>query len=276
MIFKSHWTGIGVASPRSRYTEARLAREELRRPGVYVLVGPADEASYEARIYVGEGEDPRARIDSHHASKDFWNRLVLFTSVGQVLNKAMIRYLEARLLQLAANADRVELDNGNAPSLPPLSEPETADAESFLADMLLIFPILGTNIFEPQQQTASPHRLHLDRTDAQGEGAETDDGFMVFAGALARATSSLDEWKKGWAGLRASLIDSGALVPDQGGASLRLATDQEFRSPSAAASILLGRSANGLIEWKDSAGSTLKQLREQTVAATPEADAPGT
>lgn len=30
-----------------------------------------------------------------------------------------------------------------APSLPPLSEPDTADAESFLADMLLIFPILG-------------------------------------------------------------------------------------------------------------------------------------
>jgi len=109
-------------------------RAELRKPGVYVLVGPADEASYEARIYVGEGEDPRGRIDSHHASKDFWNRLVLFTSFGQALNKAMIRYQEARLLQLAASAGRAELDSGNAPGLPPLSEPDTADAESFLAD----------------------------------------------------------------------------------------------------------------------------------------------
>jgi hypothetical protein len=36
-----------------------------------------------------------------------------------------------------------------------------------------------------------------------------------------------------------------------------------------AAAILLGRTANGLIEWKDSSGSTLKQLREQMVAATP-------
>lgn len=90
-----------------------------------MLVGPAEDPAYEARIYVGEGEDPRARIDSHHASKDFWNRIVLFTSFGQALNKAMIRYLEARLLQLAANAGRAELDNGNAPSLPPLSEPMT-------------------------------------------------------------------------------------------------------------------------------------------------------
>jgi hypothetical protein len=32
----------------------------------------------------------------------------------------------------------------------------------------------------------------------------------------------------------------------------------------------------GLNEWKDSSGSTLKHLREQMVAATPEADAPGT
>ena len=134
LIFKSHWTGIGLASPRSRYPEVRLVRAELRKPGVYVLVGPADEASYEARIYVGEGEDPRGRIDSHHASKDFWNRLVLFTSFGQALNKAMIRYQEARLLQLAASAGRAELDSGNAPGLPPLSEPDTADAESFLAD----------------------------------------------------------------------------------------------------------------------------------------------
>src|ERR1022692_898453 len=71
LIYKSHWTGIGVASTRSRYAEVRLARGELRTPGVYVLVGPAEDPSYDARIYVGEGEDPRARIDSHHASKDF-------------------------------------------------------------------------------------------------------------------------------------------------------------------------------------------------------------
>lgn len=202
LIFKSHWTGIAVASPRSRYPDVRLAREELRKPGVYALVGPADEASQEARIYVGEGEDPRARIDSHHANKDFWNRLVVFTSFGQALNKATIRYLESRLLQLAATAGRAELDNGNAPALPPLSEPDTADAESFLTDMLVIFPILGVNVFEPLQQTTSASRLHLSGPEAEGEGAETDDGFVVFAGALARAATvdSFKEWSKGWAG----------------------------------------------------------------------------
>jgi hypothetical protein len=67
-----------------------------------------------------------------------------------------------------------------------------------------------------------------------------------------------------WPNLRESLIDSGTLVPVEGGVSLRLTTNYVFKSPSAAAAILLGRNANGLEEWKDSSGSTLKHLREQS------------
>jgi hypothetical protein len=40
LIFKSHWTGIAVASPRSRYPEVRLTPEALRKPGVYALWNP--------------------------------------------------------------------------------------------------------------------------------------------------------------------------------------------------------------------------------------------
>jgi Domain of unknown function (DUF4357) len=268
LVFKSHWTGIAVTSPRSRYADARVQRGELRTPGVYVLVGPAEDVKYENRIYVGEGEDPRARIDSHHANKDFWNRIVLFTSFGQTLNKATIRYLEARLLQLAATAGRAELDNGNAPALPPLSEPEIADAESFLSDMLVIYPLLGINVFEPLEQATSPDRLHLQGPHASGEGSETEEGFVVFTGALARTQSV--ESMPGWAAsLRETLTQSGALVPVEGSESLRLTSDYVFNSPTAAAAVLLGRSAAGPIEWKDEAGLTLKQIRQQSVATTP-------
>jgi hypothetical protein len=152
LVSKSNWTGLAIASSRSRYPNARIARNEFRTPGVYVLVGPPENAKYEARIYVGEGEDPRGRIDAHHGSKDFWNRLVLFTSTGEVLNKATIRYVEARLLELALQAGRAELDNGNAPGLPPLTEPDQQDAESFLGDMLIIYPLLGLNVFESSER----------------------------------------------------------------------------------------------------------------------------
>ena len=71
LVFKSHWTGIAVTSPRSLYAQARLQRPELRTPGAYVLTEPAEEIQFGSRIYVGEGEDPRARTDNHHANKDF-------------------------------------------------------------------------------------------------------------------------------------------------------------------------------------------------------------
>jgi hypothetical protein len=171
------------------------------------------------------------------------------------------------LLQLAATAGRAELDNGNAPALPPLSEPEIADAESFLSDMLVIFPILGINSFEPLEQVTGPDRLHLHGPHALGEGSETEEGFVVFTGALAReqTVDSMPGWA---ANLRETLIQSGTLVPVEGGGSLRLATDHVFNSPSAAAAVLLGRSAAGPIEWKDDEGRTLKQIREQAVATT--------
>ena len=51
----------------------------------------------------------------------------------------------------------------------------------------------------------------------------------------------------------------GTLVVD--GAVLRLVTDYLFSAPSAAAGVLLGRTANGLKEWKDENGRPLSQIR---------------
>ncbi len=39
--------------------------------------------------------------------------------------------------------------------------------------------------------------------------------------------------------------------------------DYSFNSPSAAAAVILGRSANGRTEWKDVQGKTLKQIQEK-------------
>jgi hypothetical protein len=264
LVSKSNWTGLAVATSRSRYPSARVGREEFRRPGVYLLTGPPENSKYESRIYLGEGEDPRVRIDAHHAQKDFWNRLVLFTSSGQILNKATLRYIEARLLELANAAGRAEIDNGTGPALPPLSEPDQQDAESFLRDTLIIYPLLGINAFEQPDQAEMGDLLTLSGPQAAGKGVESDDGFLVFAGAKARAATveSIPPWAQT---LRDELVESGALVPDESGASLNLIADHEFKSPSAAAAVLLGRSAAGPLEWRSPDGTPLRKLREQAV-----------
>lgn len=118
----SNWTGVGLVCSRSEYTAVR-AREDFGRPGVYVLDGSASGGSPSGRIYIGEADELRSRIDNHARYMDFWTTLFAFASKDENLNKAHVRYLESRLIALANKAKRVEVENGTAPPLPHLSEP---------------------------------------------------------------------------------------------------------------------------------------------------------
>ena len=57
---------------------------------------------------------------------------------------------------------------------------------------------------------------------------------------------------------RRKLIEDGTLVED--GGNLRFSRDSEFSSPSAAATVVHGGSANGLVAWKSKDGKTLKEI----------------
>lgn len=144
-IEKSNWSGAGIVVPRALIGEARQ-RRELARTGVYVLVGPPEESGLPP-VYIGEGDPIRPRLEQHAAKKDFWTTCVAFTSKEENLNKAHVQFLESRLVDIAKRNKRCLLDNGNVPTLPSLSESDAADAEGFLAEMLLCLPTLGINVF---------------------------------------------------------------------------------------------------------------------------------
>jgi hypothetical protein len=99
------WTGSFLAFARADYPSAR-AREEVSQTGAYVLLGPDPEGRRLQRVYVGEGENIRVRLDAHQKEKDFWTQGYVLTTKDDSLNKAHVRYLEARLLELAANQPR--------------------------------------------------------------------------------------------------------------------------------------------------------------------------
>ena len=262
IIEKSNWTGQGLFFPRSLYSEVR-GREELARTGVYILWGP-NESGQLMRAYVGEGEALLPRLDSHIRSKEFWTHGVVFTSKDQNLNKAHVQHLEARLVALAAGAKRCELDNGNVPQPPSLSDADRADAELYLADMLLCLPVLGVSFFErPPTQAKTNRELLLIAKGIEAEGFEDAGGFVVRAGSKA-VKKEVRSIHPSLTELRSVLIAQGILIPD--GDSLILAQDYVFNSPSNAASVLLGRNSNGRIEWKDANGRTLKSIQDAMVA----------
>ncbi len=258
VVEKSNWTGKALAAPRTRYKDLR-ARADLDGPGVYVLSGPTESGVPATRIYIGETDDLPGRLDGHNKSKDFWNRVIVFTSKDDNLNKAHIRYLEGRLISIAKAANRAEIENGNVGSTPPMSEPDRAEAEAFLREMLLIYPVLGLLAFQKVEELSSSSvRLYLAGKDTNAEGTETSEGFVVHSGSLGRAESVPSIHAYGLQ-LREALIEKGVLSAE--GPHLRLTEDYVFASPSTAAMVLLGRTSNGRVEWKAADGTTLKDLQ---------------
>ncbi|WP_439114592.1 GIY-YIG nuclease family protein [Hydrogenophaga sp.] len=221
--------------------------------------------------YVGEGAPILPRLQDHQSKKDFWTRAIGFTTAtsGQ-LNKAHVQFLEARLIALARAAKRMPLDNANQPAEPSLSEADRADMEVFLAHMLGVLPVLGVHAFE--QAAPVPAGKVAPVLSCKGKGVlatgyEATQGFVVKAGsqAVAEAVPSMAQHVRGMFDVRQELIANGVLAQEAG--LYRFTQDYSFSSPSTAAAVVLGRSANGRIEWKDAQGRTLKALQEAEAGA---------
>lgn len=273
------WYGKALILPRNLVPDVIHSREEFGKSAVYLLLGPQEDGARE-KLYIGEADPLRDRIQHHIANKDFWNRLIFFTGSGDQINKTHVKFLEARLVQLATSAKRVELENKTNPSLPSMSESERIRGEGFLRNILEILPILGVHAFELAHSTVastpstSPipfedptrpeHLLYLRSRGIEATGYESNRGFVVQEGsqAVKEAVPSMEAHT--YSTLRNTLIENGVL--SDAGSSLRMTQDYIFDSPSAAAAILLGRAANGRTEWKTESGVTLKELQTRQVA----------
>jgi hypothetical protein len=157
IIDRLNWTGLGVVFPREDWPKIKQ-RSEFARPGVYILVGYSteDEEDDLPKIYIGQADVVRSRIENHLQNKEFWNRAIVFVSASGGLNRAHATWLEYALIKRAIAANRSHLENGNEPAEPQLSEAEKADTQAFLHEMLQILPLVGLTAFEKPKPVATP------------------------------------------------------------------------------------------------------------------------
>lgn len=250
-----NWTGHVLMTPRTQISEA-LKRKEARYTGVYLLFG---EREGEPFAYIGEAEDVSERIRNHDTRKDWWSTAILVTSAANNLNKAHVKYLEARLIEEARAVGKVALENGNMPSRSGLSEAAQANMEAFLDHILMVLPALRIDSFlkntRPALQTADQARVaavaplfelkHGIRATARLENGE----FVVQAGSIARrAWEGRGTENSAYGQLYAELVRMDILAEQ--GANRVFRENYAFKSPSAAAAVVNGRPANGTIEWK--------------------------
>jgi len=258
----SNWTGKAYKLPRNMIKDS-AKREELSNTGVYFLFGKPDMISEKDVIYIGEAENIIKRLSQHLNEKDYWNEAVVLISKDDNLNKAHIKYLENRLHQIAVKVNRYEVKNSNTPTQPSISESDQAEMEEFIENIKMLVNVLGFKAFEElvteptNDKRASENFFIKAARGADAQGQQTSDGFVVLKGSKI-ASSTVDSYPDGWKKYRQKLIDNKNIIEENG--KLIFANDYLFNSPSAAAAIVMGRSANGLTEWKNNKSTSLKDM----------------
>ena len=259
----SNWTGKAFKIPRKQVKQCS-DRIELQSTGVYLLLGKSENTESSTQLYIGEAEIIYKRLNEHLSSKDFWNEVICFVSKDENLNKAHIKYIENRLHEIANIVDRSEILNGNIPNKPNISESDQAEMEEFIDNIKLMVNTLGYKIFDEliQQDQSIEDKEEVSvfieaARGARAMGQMTNEGFVVTKNSEV-ADSVTNSFPKSMIKLRDSLIRDGVIVENQG--IFKLTKDYLFSSPSAAAAIVMGRSANGLNEWKSKDGRVLKSI----------------
>uniref|UniRef100_UPI003D0DA9A1 hypothetical protein n=1 Tax=Arcobacter sp. TaxID=1872629 RepID=UPI003D0DA9A1 len=67
-----NWTGLSFAFYRTNINELEK-REELKKQGVYFLIGASTTNLYSHKMYIGEAESIIIRL-KQQLSKEFWNQ----------------------------------------------------------------------------------------------------------------------------------------------------------------------------------------------------------
>lgn len=289
-----NWTGHVITGSRGKLTEL-IQRSEAKRAGVYLLAGPDSGTGVGTQVYLGETDDVAARLKLHNrpedkGGKDFWERVCIITSKDANLTKGHVKYLESRLITVAQAAGRCVLVNGTDPRYESLPEADRSDMEFFLEQIQTLLPVLGFDYLRAAPH-ASAAKANISTTLPQGiespvfigdirkheitaRAREIDGEFVVEKGSKARLQ---------WEGVDGTytllfqeLVKAGVLVSTADGKHNQFAQSYAFSSPSAAASVVAGRSANGRTHWTvEGSGKTYAEWQDdQLRQVAPEVETP--
>lgn len=255
------WTGLTFVATDSTFA-ALTARPELDRTGIYILHGPDPEKLGTTRAYIGSANSVTERIKQSAAQRAFWQTAIAVTTSDDDLSKGHVEYLEARIIQMALQAKRVELDNGTFPTehRRRLPEADQANMEQFLINLQTILPVVGLDMLKPQPKAAAELSTPVDqrtisevhfeirhKSGIQAEAVEEDGEFVVLE--KSRCLRETSYAGTTYSVLKESLVEKGVLAPTSDG-FLEFVKPHSFSSPSAAAAVVLDRNSNGRTEWK--------------------------
>lgn len=125
-------------------------RDEVKKTGLYILVGQDFDEITKECVYIGEADNIWTRLKQHtdDTDKEFWNRTIIIVGKDENLTKAHVRYLESSVISLAKQASRAVIANKNYPPLPTLPESDRYDMASILEQVQILLPVLGFSFYK--------------------------------------------------------------------------------------------------------------------------------
>ena len=240
-----NWSGKAIKIPRTEV--AGCGRKDFTRPGVYFLFCKAE--NIKARLV------QHLRDASSGNEEYYWNTAVIFT--GDDLDKALIRYLEDKLVKEAREANRFTVLTKNTCGKAVIKESDQAVMEEYIDKLKILINALGYKVLEPvadPSEAESQTALHLAIGNAKAEGLLTTEGFVVRKGAVINEKTNEPSLNANMSDFRRKVMESGRVE------NLVTTEDILFSSPSAAADFVLGYAVSGPKTWKDKNGTPLREL----------------
>lgn len=258
----SNWNGKAIKIPRLEVSDCK--RDDLKEPGVYFLF--CKEEDNTDSVYIGESENVRDRLVQHirdysaETEKYYWTTAVIF--IGRDLNKALIRYLEDKLVSEARKAKRYNVLTKNTYSKTVLKESQIAAMNEFIDNIKILINTLGYKVLEPMvinnpATKADNEKLYIKAGNASAEGYVTTEGFVLLEGAIINENTSEKSLRKNFIAFRNKLMNSDKVK------DLVTTEDILFSSSSAAVGFVLGYSVSGPLAWKNATGKSLKEIEAE-------------
>jgi len=258
------WTGQLTVCRQTTF-DSLMRREDLDRPGVYILYGPDPEYPARMSAYIGEADSIRRRIPKSAVEFGFWELAVAITASDNSLAKGHVRYLEARLMEIALEAGRASLANTQQTRAENrfLPAPDKANMERFLVELKAILPVVGFDLLKPMRRAEKGQSTSVvsisgsqetpifeirHKSKVHAEAVEENGEIVVLKGSEALKNSSYRTNQ--YRSLKKLLVEKGVLQPSNTGSRYHFTQDYAFASPSAAAAIVLDSNRNGRLEWK--------------------------
>lgn len=268
----SNWTGLVYKIPRNLFSLCDGIKE-TQNNGIYFMIGTDEEKDCPA-VYVGQAAQRKngmgllARITEPHKTIDFWTEAILLTTRDDYFGPTELCYLENRFYNIASEAGRYVVKNGNDPSIGNPTEEKRCELDEFIEFAQLVIGAMGYKFLIPiipetvknqnnnekvviDKITQENEKLYMKYSGAEATGIYTGEGFVVLKGSKINENST------------AKCPSAAAKLRETHKSKIRdgiLQEDIFFSTPSGAAGFVAAAHVSGYKVWKNEKGTILDEI----------------